>query len=439
MTTVASSQAAVERIWSASFQSEWDEGLRATVRQAAVSGVKRCLEDGLRAELTAHLGFERDERQADGERAPEGQRSGSFKRRVETDHGTIPDLRVPKVRRGNRARVWQILTRYQRCRGSLVDTLLSLYVLGRSLRDLQEGLSILFGAGLSRSAITQITVKVQAELAEQQQQPIEASPAILIVDGVWVKILSPRPETWVDQAGHTRQRRQVHERVILVAGAVWPDGRWQLLHSEIAEAEDEAHWEQFWQHLRARGLDPAAGRRVVSDGTKGVLAAMGRQLPAARRQRCTVHKVRGFERSLPYRDLPSSDPTTPQPLSEEAARAPRRVARTTHAHEIFKAPTRTEAERRLADFRATWAALAPAAVRNFTWGLTRCFVFYDFDQALQPLIHSTHRLERFFREVRAKADEIGAFPNQLSCLTVFHLIVLRDHAKQHRPIFAKNS
>ena len=41
-------------------------------------------------------------------------------------------------------------------------------------------------------------------------------------------------------------------------------------------------------------------------------------------------------------------------------------------------------------------------------------------------------LERFFREFRTKSDEIGAFPNELSCLTIFHLIVTRDHAKHDR-------
>jgi transposase-like protein len=48
-------------------------------------------------------------------------------------------------------------------------------------------------------------------------------------------------------------------------------------------------------------------------------------------------------------------------------------------------------------------------------------------------------LERFFREFRAKADEIGAFPNETSCLTVFALVVERDHAKHNRLPVAKNS
>ena len=107
------------------------------------------------------------------------------------------------------------------------------------------------------------------------------------------------------------------------------------------------------------------------------------------------------------------------------------------AHHIFKAPNRAEAEQRLEKFNQKWQALEPQAVKNFNWGLKRCFEFYNFDPALFTLIHSTNLLERFFREFRAKSDEIGSFPNEDSCLTIFHLVMVRDHAKHQRLTFAK--
>jgi len=61
----------------------------------------------------------------------------------------------------------------------------------------------------------------------------------------------------------------------------------------------------------------------------------------------------------------------------------------------------------------------PKAVRNFTWGLKRCFTFDQFPEKMQVWIRSTNLLERFFREFRTKADEIGAFPNEDSGLTLF--------------------
>ncbi|KAM3104652.1 transposase [Phormidesmis sp. 146-33] len=54
-------------------------------------------------------------------------------------------------------------------------------------------------------------------------------------------------------------------------------------------------------------------------------------------------------------------------------------------------------------------------------------------------IQTTNHLERLFREFRAKSDEIGAFPNEISCLTVFCMVVERDHAKHDRKSSANNS
>jgi Transposase, Mutator family len=58
--------------------------------------------------------------------------------------------------------------------------------------------------------------------------------------------------------------------------------------------------------------------------------------------------------------------------------------------------------------------------------------FYQFESGLHHHIRTTNYLERLFREFRTKSDEIGAFPNETSCLTMFCLVVERDHAKPDR-------
>jgi len=56
-----------------------------------------------------------------------------------------------------------------------------------------------------------------------------------------------------------------------------------------------------------------------------------------------------------------------------------------------------------------------------------------------PCAHSIHQaLETLFREFRTKSDEIGAFPNELSCWIVLHLIVIRDDAKHESRSSRKN-
>jgi transposase-like protein len=56
---------------------------------------------------------------------------------------------------------------------------------------------------------------------------------------------------------------------------------------------------------------------------------------------------------------------------------------------------------------------------TFLKDITLTFRFYDLDGSLYPLVQTTNALERLFREFRTKSDEIGAFPNEDSCLTIF--------------------
>ena len=270
-----------------------------------------------------------------------------------------------------------------------------------------------------------------------RKQPITQTPPILIVDGVWVQVLAPTGATWSDRSGHERQEMRGEERVVLAVMGVWPDGRRQLLHYEAAAAEDTAAWTALFVALRARGLDPAGVRLVVSDGSSGLPAALAQELPTAQQQRCVVHRVRGLTRALYYHELPTLHPTTQEALTDEAARRLRRQQVTTDAHVIFEAPTRGEAEERLDRFQATWGGLEPEVVRRLTQGIETSFTFYQCEASLHPLVRSTNLLERFFREFRTKADDIGAFPNERTSLTLFHLIVVRDHAKHDRGQVAK--
>ncbi len=138
----------------------------------------------------------------------------------------------------------------------LLDKLCYLSTMGLSLRDLEEGLYVLFGHVLSHGALTRITHAAQSPLQAWRTRPITDTPPVLIIDGVWVSIQYPTDETWIDRSGHRRQRVHAQERVILAVMGVWPDGRHQLLDYQIAVAEDTAAWRQVWQGLRTRGLSP---------------------------------------------------------------------------------------------------------------------------------------------------------------------------------------
>jgi transposase-like protein len=432
MSTIAQVKQQVERIWVASFQTDLADTLAAHLRRHALLGVQAALESALVEELETHRQCARAQHHD-----ASLQRSGTYTRRVLTSHGFIPDLHVPKLRSGNAERRWHVLTRYHLAMPLLLDQALYLYTLGLSIRDLQEALYVLFGQVLSRAAVNRVTLAAQSPMQQWRERPISDTPPILIVDGVWGQVLQPTGATFLDQSGHERREMRGQDQVILTVMGVWPSGRHQILHYQLAAAEDTAAWSDLVAALIERGLDASAVQLVVSDGSTGLPAALATHLPHAKQQRCVVHKIRGLERAFCYRSLTTTDPLTQEPLTHEAARRLRRQQLTTEAHAIFEAPTRAEAEARLAQFRRIWGTVEPEVVRLLSKDVDACLTFYQCDQSLHPLIRSTNLLERFFREFRTKADEIGAFPNDLSCLVVFHLIVIRDDAKHDRGQTAK--
>ena len=148
---------------------------------------------------------------------------------------------------------------------------------------------------------------------------------------------------------------------------------------------------------------------VVSEGTKGLLPALDTHLPEAQLRRCTVHKIRGFECYLRYRHLPEIDQDTRQNLSKEEARHQRRKEIKTDAYDISKAPTKDQAQQRLDAFNEKWQPIEPEAVRNFNWGIKRCFTFYGSDANLHRLIHSTNLIEHFSANFGRKSMRLGPF------------------------------
>jgi hypothetical protein len=75
----------------------------------------------------------------------------------------------------------------------------------------------------------------------------------------------------------------------------------------------------------------------------------------------------------------------------------------------------------------------PEAMRAFGPGIERTFAFLSirFDAALNIRLRPANWLEGFFREFHAKANEIGAYPNEIIRMTVFLLIVWMRRLKRN--------
>jgi hypothetical protein len=91
------------------------------------------------------------------------------------------------------------------------------YCLGLSLRDLQEVLYETPGEVVSLSACHRLVWEAATHVKALQSAAIEAPPAVVIVDGLWVKIAYSTGEYQQDAQGRRRAVKCQEKRVTLSA------------------------------------------------------------------------------------------------------------------------------------------------------------------------------------------------------------------------------
>ena len=165
-----------------------------------------------------------------------------------------------------------------------------------SLRDAVQVLAWRNGQPLALTTVNGIVNETAWLHAAWAAGPLERVPAVVLLDGLWLKTLEPTGATYLDRAGRERPRQRKRTRPILVAYGVDPvSGERWLLDWERGEAEDAASWQRFLERLEQRGLVAERGLElIVHDGGSGLAAALTTVYfgPSVELQRCLFHKLR---------------------------------------------------------------------------------------------------------------------------------------------------
>ena len=82
--------------------------------------------------------------------------------------------------------------------------------------------------------------------------------------------------------------------------AIREDGYREILSAMVEDSEDEACWESCFESLKARGLNRV--KLVISDGHKGIQAAVEKAFLGASWQMCNVHFLRAVLKNIPKKD-----------------------------------------------------------------------------------------------------------------------------------------
>lgn len=276
-----------------------------------------------------------------------------------------------------------------------------------SLRDSVEVLSWQNAQPLAIATLNRRVLQT-AELAEVfHKGTFEQIPEVVMLDGIWLKVLVPTDEAYLDKRGRHRRRYRLRKFPLLVAYGLDPASgeRW-VLDWERGREEDQASWQKLLERLLERGLHADRGLSLfVHDGSAGLDKAFeivwfGK---GVEHQRCIFHKLQNVRR----------DVQGDEGMSREQRKARRREV-LKDAAEVYRGQDEAEIRERLDAFSAKWREKEPEAVAT----LDR-----DFDQTLVYLrvlerarvqgqdwpveaLRTTSPLERVQRHFRQKARQV---------------------------------
>ena len=344
--------------------------------------VERTVQQVLEAEMTSFLGAETYER--NGERR--GWRNGYKPRTLKTRVGEL-ELMVPKDRDGEFQT--ELFERYQRSEKAFVLALMQMYVEGVSTRKVSAITEALCGLEVSKSQVSALSQKLDAEIGEWRMRPLTEAYPYLIFDARYEKV---------------RRGGQVVSQGVLVAIGISATGYREVLGCWVAESESEASWGAVFGELKKRGLSGV--NYVVSDDHAGMVKAIERHFQGAVWQRCQVHFVRNALSLCGRQQRPM-------------------VLRLIKA--VTEAPTHEAAKTALAAAIAELEKTAPKVARLLEQSGEEILGVYALPEAHRKRMRTTNMLERQNQELKRRTRVVRVFPHEQSLLRLIAALLMETN------------
>src|SRR3984893_14478716 len=369
---------------------EWKEFFEIEMAERLRTQLKALIEQALEAERDYHLQLNYYER---APRCRLDYRNGYYFRDFLTQLGRLAGVRIPRTRKGFRS---QVLPRYQRRQAAVNQLIREAFLRGISTRQVSDVLQPVLGETYSAMTISNVTRQLNTAVQQFHRGPLLDEYLYLFLDGI---VLTVR-----DSAGKVRRR------MILVAYRVTRAGLRRVLAYQFAQDESQAAWEQFLQDLYLRGLEGKALQLIVSDGGKGLQAALPLIFPHVPVQRCWAHKLRNI-----------ADKVSRQEGSCVG-----------QAYAMYRAPSRSA----FRDWKQHWQHRRPNAVACVERDLDALLNFFAVPPAYWIKVRTTNVIEHAFREVRRRTRPMSSFSNLESCdRIVYGVISHLNRSWERKPLF----
>ncbi len=148
---------------------------------------------------------------------------------------------------------------------------------------------------------------------------------------------------------------------------------------------------------------------VVTDGAAGLIGAISRVWPYAKRQRCILHKMRNVLAHIPKRK------------KKEVGEA---------LSGIFASEDEAGAKNQLVANKLRYEKDYPEGVKCLLEDEAACLTYYQFSKEMRRHIRTTNPLESLFSTIRRRTNSMGVFQTEQSCLLMFWAVVKSTKLKR---------
>jgi len=357
---------------------------------------KRLLERILNAELTDHLGYEKNapKPEAGGENA----RNGYTRKKIQTSDEKL-ELNIPRGRAGEFEP--QLIKKHQRRFDGFDDKIISMYAYGMTTRDIQGHLKEMYGIDVSPSLISEATDAVLEDVKAWQTRSLDEIYPIMYLDCISVKC---------------HEDKVIRNKSVFLALGVNMEGHKDLLGMWIANNEGAKFWLNVVTELKNRGVKDIYIACV--DGLKGFPEAIQTVFPETQVQLCIVHMIRSSLKYVSYKD---------------------RKAVVIDLKKIYGANTADESKMMLEKFAEKWDKKYPTISKQWHQNWENIIPFFAWPEDIRRAIYTTNAIESINHSLRKVLKTRGALPNDDAVFKLMFLALKRISKKWTMPIHNWNA
>ncbi|QME73176.1 IS256 family transposase [Escherichia fergusonii] len=349
---------------------------------------KLTVETALNAELTEHLGHEKN-----APKTGSNTRNDYSSKTLLCDDGEI-ELNTPRDRENTFEP--QLIKKHQTRITQMDSQILSLYAKGMTTREIVTTFKEMYDADVSPTLISKVTDAVKEQVTEWQNRQLDALYPIVYMDCIVVKV---------------RQNGSVINKAVFLALGINTEGQKELLGMWLAENEGAKFWLSVLTELKNRGLQDILIACV--DGLKGFPDAINSVYPQTHIQLCIIHMVRNSLKYVSWKDY---------------------KAVTSGLKTVYQAPTEEAALMALDAFAKVWDDKYPQISKSWRAHWENLNTLFSYPPDIRKAIYTTNAIESLNSVIRAAIKKRKVFPTDDSVRKVIYLAIKDASKKWSMPI-----